>query len=223
MICPAEVCQCKTHFGEVYVTLGRDDSSTPFETFVTCGKSGSDVMAVCEALGRIISLVLRMPSTWSGNERLQEIVRQLSGIGGGGSTRGSDHRKITSLPDAVAYCLEKLIKPSSFSLSPSSFPPSSSSSLPPSSSSSTPSLSSSPSSSSSSPPSLPSTHPSQKSVSEDCSSKPANADGVHTREGHTSTREAFCDICPSCAQLSLTRQEGCKNCMTPGCGYSACS
>ena len=57
----------------------------PFEVFMNVGKAGSDVAAVSEALGRLISLILRLPSPLDEHERLEEVVDQLAGIGGGRS------------------------------------------------------------------------------------------------------------------------------------------
>ena len=45
----------------------------PFEVFVQVGKAGSDTMAVAEALGRLVSLVLRLPSPLSPRRRLEEV------------------------------------------------------------------------------------------------------------------------------------------------------
>jgi ribonucleoside-diphosphate reductase alpha chain len=72
--------------------------------FVQVGKGGSDTMAVAEALGRLISLVLRLPSPLSAQRRLEEVVSQLSRIGGGQPT-GFGAAKILSLPDALARTL----------------------------------------------------------------------------------------------------------------------
>ena len=70
------------------------------------GKAGSDVAAVSEALGRLISLVLRLPSPLDANERLKMVVDQLAGIGGGRSM-GFGANRVRSLPDAVAQVLRE--------------------------------------------------------------------------------------------------------------------
>src|SRR5437588_2758462 len=72
----------RTPLGTAYVTVNMDDDDGPLETFINIGSSGSDVMAVAEALGRLISLVLRTPSPLTQQEKIAEIVHQLSGIGG---------------------------------------------------------------------------------------------------------------------------------------------
>ena len=68
------------------------------------GKAGSDTMAVAEAMGRLISLALRMPSPLSPRRRLEEIVAQLSGIGGG-RPLGFGPQRVLSLPDGIARVL----------------------------------------------------------------------------------------------------------------------
>ncbi|HAM54513.1 MAG TPA: ribonucleotide-diphosphate reductase subunit alpha, partial [Candidatus Rokubacteria bacterium] len=80
----------------------------PFEVFVQVGKAGSDTMAVAEALGRLVSLVLRLPSPLSAQRRLEEIINQLSRIGGGQPT-GFGASKVLSLPDALARVLGERI------------------------------------------------------------------------------------------------------------------
>ena len=72
--------------------------------FVQVGKAGSDTMAVAEALGRLVSLVLRLPSPLSAGRRLEEVISQLSRIGGGQPT-GFGSAKVLSLPDALARVL----------------------------------------------------------------------------------------------------------------------
>ena len=76
--------------------------------FVQVGKGGSDTMAVAEALGRLISLILRLPSPLSAQRRLEEVISQLSRIGGG-QPMGFGPGKILSLPDALARTLAEHI------------------------------------------------------------------------------------------------------------------
>jgi ribonucleoside-diphosphate reductase alpha chain len=61
-------------------------------------------MAFAEALGRLISLVLRTPSPLTPREKLAQIVDQLSGIGGSRSV-GFGARRVLSLPDALSRVL----------------------------------------------------------------------------------------------------------------------
>jgi ribonucleoside-diphosphate reductase alpha chain len=61
-------------------------------------------MAMAEALGRMISYALQVPSTLTPEERAREIARQLRGIGGSRSV-GFGAAQVRSLPDAVAMAL----------------------------------------------------------------------------------------------------------------------
>src|SRR3989441_4126116 len=88
--------------------MSETDEHEPFEVFVQVGKGGSDTMAVAEALGRLISLALRMPSPLSTQRRLEEIISQLSRIGGAQPV-GFGPSKVLSLPDALARCLAQHI------------------------------------------------------------------------------------------------------------------
>ena len=45
-----------TPVGKTYITINHDENKQPFEVFITVGKSGSDVAAMADALGRMISL-----------------------------------------------------------------------------------------------------------------------------------------------------------------------
>ena len=65
-------------------------------------------MALAEALGRLISLILRLPSPLSAQRRLEEVIGQLSRIGGGQPT-GFGPAKILSLPDALSRTLAEHI------------------------------------------------------------------------------------------------------------------
>ena len=94
----------ETPIGTAFITVNETPDGDPFEVFVQVGKGGSDTMAVAEALGRLISLTLRLPSPLSAHRRLEEVISQLSRIGGGQPT-GFGPAKILSLPDALARTL----------------------------------------------------------------------------------------------------------------------
>ena len=96
----------ETPLGTAYVTVNINGGNQPFEVFMNVGKAGSDVASVSEALGRLISLVLRLPSPLDANERLKMVVDQLAGIGGGRSM-GFGINRVRSLPDAVAQVLRE--------------------------------------------------------------------------------------------------------------------
>ncbi len=72
------------------------------------GKAGSDTAAVAEALGRIMSLVLRLPSPMSPIDRLKMVVDQLAGIGGGRSL-GFGPNRVRSLPDGISQALAEYL------------------------------------------------------------------------------------------------------------------
>jgi ribonucleoside-diphosphate reductase alpha chain len=90
--------------GKINVTINSDDHG-PLEVFVNVGKAGSDIAALAEALGRLISLNLRVLSPLSQVDRAREIAEQLRGIGGSRSV-GFGIQQVRSMPDAVARALE---------------------------------------------------------------------------------------------------------------------
>jgi ribonucleoside-diphosphate reductase alpha chain len=93
-----------TPLGTAYITINVNGDDEPFEVFLNVGKAGSDTAAVAEAVGRLISLVLRIPSPLSATRRLKQVVRQLKGIGGG-RPLGFGRDRVRSLPDGVALVL----------------------------------------------------------------------------------------------------------------------
>ena len=95
----------KTPVGQVYVTINGDDNRDPFEVFITVGKAGSEISAVSEAFGRVISLFLRSPSKLSPRKRLKMVAEELNGIGGSRSV-GFGPNRVSSLPDGIARILK---------------------------------------------------------------------------------------------------------------------
>ena len=66
-----------TSMGTMYLTVNRDDETgQPVEIFVNVGKAGSDVMALGEAIGRLVSTALQ----WG--IPLNKVANQLVGVGG---------------------------------------------------------------------------------------------------------------------------------------------
>jgi len=100
--------QAMTPLGTAYITINENGTDQPFEVFTNVGKAGSDTAAVAEALGRLISLTLRLPSPLSPLKRMAEVADQLSGIGGG-RPMGFGTRRVRSLPDAIAQVLAEHI------------------------------------------------------------------------------------------------------------------
>jgi ribonucleoside-diphosphate reductase alpha chain len=95
-----------TPLGTAYTTVNVNGDGEPFEVFLNVGKAGSDTAAVAEAIGRLISLILRLPSPLSSTRRLNQVVRQLKAIGGGRSL-GFGRDRVRSLPDGVARVLKE--------------------------------------------------------------------------------------------------------------------
>lgn len=94
-----------TPLGTAFVTVNEDEVGEPFEVFVNVGKGGSDTAAVAEGLGRLVSLVLRLPDGVPPRERAREVMRQLAGIGGGRAMGTGVGAEVRSLPDGVARVL----------------------------------------------------------------------------------------------------------------------
>lgn len=92
--------------GTAHITMNDDADGRPFEIFVDIGKGGSDIKAMAEAMGRLMSLLLRISSPLSPKDRIQEIIGQIKGIGGARSL-GFGKNRVRSLPDAVALALEE--------------------------------------------------------------------------------------------------------------------
>jgi ribonucleoside-diphosphate reductase alpha chain len=98
-----------TPLGEAFVTINENGGDQPFEVFINTAKAGSDTAAVSEAIGRLISYILRLASPVKPRDRMKEIIRQLSGIGGGRSL-GFGPNRIRSLPDGVAHILTEYLE-----------------------------------------------------------------------------------------------------------------
>lgn len=97
-----------TPLGTAFITVNTNGDDQPFEVFMNVGKAGSDTAAVAEALGRLISLVLRLPSPMNATERLRIVTEQLAGIGGGRSL-GFGPNRVRSLPDGIAQALAEYL------------------------------------------------------------------------------------------------------------------
>jgi ribonucleoside-diphosphate reductase alpha chain len=97
-----------TPLGQTYVTINENGQYHPFEVFIQTSKAGSDTAAVSEAIGRLISYVLRLSSKIPPRDRMKEVVVQLGGIGGG-RPLGFGSNRVLSLPDGVAQALEEYL------------------------------------------------------------------------------------------------------------------
>jgi ribonucleoside-diphosphate reductase alpha chain len=96
----------KSPFGGVFVTINENGHKEPFEIFINVGKAGSDIAADAEALGRLCSLLLRIPSEISEQDRVSFIAQHLAGIGGSRDA-GFGPNRVRSVPDAVAIALRR--------------------------------------------------------------------------------------------------------------------
>lgn len=98
-----------TPVGKAFVTINENGGRQPFEAFINTAKAGSETAAVSEAIGRLISYILRMSSPVLATERLREVMRQLLGIGGGRSL-GFGPNRVRSLPDGIGQILDQYLR-----------------------------------------------------------------------------------------------------------------
>lgn len=99
-----------TPVGATYVTVNENGHGygQPFELFIHTAKAGSETAAVSEAIGRLMSLILRQTGPVSPRDRIREMVRQLRGIGGA-RQMGFGPNRVASLPDGIAQVLEEYL------------------------------------------------------------------------------------------------------------------
>ncbi|MBI5842832.1 MAG: adenosylcobalamin-dependent ribonucleoside-diphosphate reductase [Chloroflexi bacterium] len=99
----------ETPVGKAFITINENGGDQPFEAFVNTAKAGSETAAVSEAIGRLISYILRIASPVMPTDRMREIVRQLIGIGGGRSL-GFGPNRVRSLPDGIGQVLDQYLR-----------------------------------------------------------------------------------------------------------------
>lgn len=104
-VLPGETRRIKTPLGTTYVTINTNGENQPFEIFIHGPKAGTETLAVSEAIGRLVSYILRLSSPVEPLERLREVVNQLEGIGGG-RPLGFGANRVLSLPDGIAQVLK---------------------------------------------------------------------------------------------------------------------
>lgn len=107
MILRGRTYKMQTPVGEGFITINRDENDHPFEVFITVGKGGMHTMADAEAMGRLVSLSLRIARSASNVDPksvAQKIAAQLRGIGGS-SHVGFGKDRVMSLADAIAKAL----------------------------------------------------------------------------------------------------------------------
>jgi ribonucleoside-diphosphate reductase alpha chain len=95
-----------TPVGTAFISINEDELGNIAEVFVNLGHAGSDIMADAEAMGRLISLAFRLPSAYPSDRIAQNVVEQLSGIGGS-SSAGFGPKRVRSVADAVAKVIRE--------------------------------------------------------------------------------------------------------------------
>jgi ribonucleoside-diphosphate reductase alpha chain len=106
---PGYTYSIETPLGKAFVTINENGNDQPFEVFINTAKAGSDTAAVSEAIGRLVSYILRMASPVEPIKRLNEVTRQLAGIGGG-RPLGFGPNRVRSLPDGLAQVLNNYLE-----------------------------------------------------------------------------------------------------------------
>lgn len=107
MILRGRTYKLQTPVGEGFITINRDDKDQPFEVFINVGKGGTHTLADAEAIGRLVSLSLKLARN---NGEItpkviaEKIISQLKGIGGA-SHVGFGKERVMSLADAIAKAL----------------------------------------------------------------------------------------------------------------------
>ncbi len=206
MVVHGSTYQVETPVGQAYVTINTNGGRQPLELFMNIGKAGSDVTAMAEALGRLISLIFRMASPISPIERAHKIAAELIGIGGARSL-GFGENRVRSLPDAVAKVIDRHFGFfTKHQLSDKSPMPSAESVI------------------NSQTSSVQNSHTSalvQKAPEAASRIDQEQAiDPVAYKAAVTQKRMVTVDLCPSCGEGSLVFEESCKKCYS--CGYSEC-
>ncbi|OGO28141.1 MAG: ribonucleoside-diphosphate reductase, adenosylcobalamin-dependent [Chloroflexi bacterium RBG_16_54_18] len=181
-----------TPLGKAFVTINENGGGQPFEVFVNTAKAGSETAAVSEAIGRLISYLLRLASPIAPRERLKEIWRQLSGIGGPRSL-GFGPNRVRSLPDGVAQALAEYLETSDSQISSQDFEGSDEG-----------------------------THvqESEGGNGHRLMSEHARTELEEAGFYPSQLSASIGDLCPECGQPALVSEEGCKKCYS--CGYSEC-
>ena len=184
-----------TPVGTAFITINTSEEGDPNEVFITVGKAGTDVNAMAEGMGRVISVALRFASHLSPQERVKEIVGQMQGIGGA-RAMGFGKSRILSLPDAIAKVLmmhfsrqqqmQKLVAGAQGQTNGQTN--------------------------------------GHVTVLNNEQVKPqaqsVNQAGQQTVMHAAPSASAHFDLCPECGNSTLANEEGCSKCYT--CGYAAC-
>ena len=192
MILRGRTYKISTPVGEAFITINRDEQDNPFEVFVTVGKGGMHTMADAEAMGRLVSLSLRLGKNGGSThpkEVAQKIASQLKGIGGG-SHVGFGKNRVMSLADAIAKVLAEDLAVSGETEEVEQVPLNLT------------------------------TNGEMKLEVGNRHGKLDGEAGDETDSSHFSLLTSNVDLCPDCGSASFVMEEGCKKCHS--CGYSMC-
>ena len=215
-VLPGWTYRVETPLGRAFVTINENGEGQPFEVFVNTSKAGSETAAISEAIGRLISYILRLASTVSPRERLEEVWRQLNGIGGGRAA-GFGPNRVRSLADGIAQALRRYLdQPKHFRaveteedemLSFHLHPPKGGDN------GSTVSEAAQPV------PLLPAA-PAASPKAPEAQNPSADDDAAAQAEHKPLDVTQVGDICPECGAAAVVYTEGCARCYA--CGYSEC-
>ncbi|MDQ3327420.1 MAG: adenosylcobalamin-dependent ribonucleoside-diphosphate reductase [Chloroflexota bacterium] len=189
--------QVRAPEGKINITLNSDEDGL-MEVFINLGKAGTDIAAMAEALGRLISLNLQMPSPMSADERAWEMADQLKNIGGSRAV-GFGQQQVKSLPDAVGQALlkhlQRDITPPAASLPEQDAKQEEAKGHP-----------------------VPSDEPLLSNGNGN--GHAITSPSISSQKLLEKTVQLTGNLCPGCGCNSLVYQEGCRKCNT--CGHSEC-
>jgi ribonucleoside-diphosphate reductase alpha chain len=186
--------QVRAPEGKVNVTLNSDRDGL-LEIFVNVGKAGSDIAALAEALGRLMSLTLQLDSSLSQDDRAREVARQLRSIGGSNAI-GFGPGRVRSLPDAVARAIESHFADGFATTATSAAQTEQAERAKTSQSSAQGTLG---------------------------TLGTANSNGTHNPAINPMSMERYAvtgNLCPHCGNNTMHYEEGCRKCVS--CGHSEC-
>ncbi|MFH1827176.1 MAG: adenosylcobalamin-dependent ribonucleoside-diphosphate reductase [bacterium] len=184
-----------TPVGTAYITINTNGGNEPLEVFINgVGRAGSDLYAMADGLGRVISLALRYSSHLSPHERIKDIIKQLHGIGGGRSM-GFGKDRVRSLPDAIAKVLGMHYGLNGYGKKEE--PTTNGHNLKP-------------------------VQVNASQIIKESIQEPLQQQTVVPLEVIKTSKKSLIefDICPNCGEATLAHEEGCSKCYS--CGHSEC-
>ncbi|MFA9288371.1 MAG: adenosylcobalamin-dependent ribonucleoside-diphosphate reductase [Weeksellaceae bacterium] len=178
-----------TPVGRAYITVNTNGSGEPHEVFMNIGKAGTEVFAMAEGLGRMISLYFRTECLLNPQDKINNVIRELQGIGGGRAL-GFGKQRILSVPDAMA----KVLKMHFDYLYGQDGTVANGNGK---------------------------SHAAQEAELVSATEQPALLEeSQSSSQLEAQPAKKHFDICPSCGQGLLAREEGCAKCY--GCGHAEC-